>query len=70
MIVRMNGPQAVHRFRSSLPGFVRPNEGQFRRAERKLKLPFNKAKDANDRPNTLVSMASRPVTIKVIEAKK
>lgn len=33
-------------------------------------VPFNKAKDAKDRPNTLVSMASRPVTIKVVEAKK
>ncbi len=33
-------------------------------------VPFNKSKDAKDRPNTLVSMASRPVTINVIEAKK
>ncbi len=33
-------------------------------------VPFNKAKDAKDRPNTLVSMASRPVTIKVTEPPK
>ncbi len=33
-------------------------------------VPFNKAPEAKDRPNTLVSMASRPVTIKVREAKK
>ncbi len=33
-------------------------------------VPFNKAKDATDRPNTLVSMASRPVTIKVTEPPK
>ena len=33
-------------------------------------VPFNKAKDAKDHPNTLVSMASRPVTIKVTEPPK
>jgi hypothetical protein len=33
-------------------------------------VPFHKAQDAMDRPNTLVSMASRPVTIKVTEVKK
>ena len=33
-------------------------------------VPFNKTKDAKDRPNTLVSMASRPVTIKVVEVPK
>lgn len=33
-------------------------------------VPFNKAKDAKDRPNTLVSTASRPVTIKVKETPK
>ena len=33
-------------------------------------VPFNKAKDAKDRPNTLVSMASRPVTIKVTQPQK
>ncbi len=33
-------------------------------------VPFNKSKDAKDRPNTLVSMASRPVTIKVTEPPK
>ena len=33
-------------------------------------VPFNKVKDAKDRPNTLVSMASRPVTIKVVEPPK
>ncbi len=33
-------------------------------------VPFNKVKDAKDRPNTLVSMASRPVTIKVTEPPK
>ena len=33
-------------------------------------VPFNKTADAKDRPNTLVSMASRPVTIKVTEPSK
>ena len=33
-------------------------------------VPFNKTADAKDRPNTLVSMASRPVTIKVTEPPK
>jgi hypothetical protein len=33
-------------------------------------VPFNKDPNAKDRPNTLVSMASRPVTIKVTEPPK
>ncbi len=33
-------------------------------------VPFNKDATAKDRPNTLVSMASRPVTIKVTEPPK
>lgn len=33
-------------------------------------VPFNKTADAKDRQNTLVSMASRPVTIKVTEPPK
>ena len=33
-------------------------------------VPFNKDAAAKDRPNTLVSMASRPVTIKVTDPPK
>ncbi|NQV25090.1 MAG: pre-peptidase C-terminal domain-containing protein [Rhodopirellula sp.] len=33
-------------------------------------VPFNKDSEAKDRPNTLVSLPSRPVTLRVIEAAK
>lgn len=33
-------------------------------------VPFNKDSEAKDRPNTLVSLPSRPVTLQVIEAAK